>query len=114
MFQCFHCQKDLDLEKSQIGVSSTCEYCSSYLHCCKNCQYFSPGKHNDCHIPEAILVSDKENKNFCDYFEPGKKRSATKENHDKSNAFYELFGEAPPESDSLSPEEKFKKLFQDD
>lgn len=38
------------------------------LHSCKNCIYYAPGSHFDCHETVDELVIDKEEANFCDSF----------------------------------------------
>lgn len=48
-----------------------CERCGADLHCCRNCRFYDPARHNECSEPQAERVVDKERANFCDYFEPG-------------------------------------------
>ncbi|MBI1355231.1 MAG: hypothetical protein GC160_12860 [Acidobacteria bacterium] len=47
-----------------------CDKCGSDLLCCLNCRYFDPGRHNQCAESQAEWVTNKENRNFCDFFEP--------------------------------------------
>ena len=63
---CHCCEAEVTLES--VGARDVCEQCRAYLHCCRNCAFFEPGAHNDCHEPNAELVADKEQGNFCDYF----------------------------------------------
>lgn len=67
MASCYHCGT-LILTLSLIGRTSECEKCHADLRVCKNCAWYAPGQHWDCHenIPEA--VTDKQRGNFCDYF----------------------------------------------
>lgn len=51
-----------------VGVRAICERCRAYLHCCRNCEFYEPGLHNDCREPDAEVVADKEQGNFCQYF----------------------------------------------
>ncbi len=48
----------------------TCTNCDADLHCCRNCRFYDPGKHNQCAEPQAEWVRDKEASNYCDYFQP--------------------------------------------
>ncbi|TMA45259.1 MAG: hypothetical protein E6J83_07940 [Deltaproteobacteria bacterium] len=57
-------------EVERVGVRDVCARCTAYLHCCRNCAFYEPGRHNDCREPNAQLVADKEAGNFCDYFRP--------------------------------------------
>lgn len=54
----------------RIGVRDVCGGCGAYLHSCRNCTMYSPGAHNDCREPNAEVVAEKEEANFCEYFQP--------------------------------------------
>ena len=54
--------------RDSVGARDTCERCHAYLHCCRNCEFYEPGAHNDCRETNAEVVADKEQGNFCDYF----------------------------------------------
>ncbi len=54
-----------------------CDRCGAYLHCCRNCEFYAPGIANDCREPNAELVADKEQGNFCDFFRPAPERPET-------------------------------------
>ncbi len=54
----------------KISRQDTCSHCDADLHCCRNCRFFDPGKHNQCAETQAEWVSEKERANFCDYCEP--------------------------------------------
>ncbi len=49
---------------------AVCERCGAFLHCCRSCEHYEPGRHNDCREPNAERVADKEAGNFCDFFRP--------------------------------------------
>jgi hypothetical protein len=66
MSVCYRCGTEVSLDK--VGVREVCEKCRAYLHCCRNCEFYEPGVHNDCREPGAELVADKEQGNFCDFF----------------------------------------------
>jgi hypothetical protein len=54
----------------RVGVRDICGRCAAFLHCCRNCDFFAPGLHNDCREPTAERVADKVLGNFCDHFRP--------------------------------------------
>ncbi len=66
---CYKCGKENSV-KFPYGRNESCEHCGADLHCCKNCKYFSPGAHYDCHETIEEPVFDKERSNFCDFFKP--------------------------------------------
>ncbi len=66
---CFKCGKEMELE-DRVTHNATCESCSSYLHCCRNCRFYDPNSYNMCREPQAERVKDKENANRCEFFEP--------------------------------------------
>ena len=95
------------------GVKETCEKCSAYLHCCWNCRFYDPSKHNQCAVPNTEWVVDKEGANFCDEFQFADTggQAATKPPQEKArNAFESLFG-APEEPSDSERLDKFKDLF---
>ncbi len=68
---CQHCGHQLKLAAGmKIHRRDACDSCGADLHCCRNCRFFDPDKSNQCAEPQAELVQDKEQSNFCDYFEP--------------------------------------------
>lgn len=46
-----------------------CEKCGADLRACRNCRHHDPRASNECREIEAELVSDKNRRNFCEYFE---------------------------------------------
>ena len=66
MRACHRCGVEVALER--IGVRDVCGKCRAYLHCCRNCEFYERGAHNDCREPNAELVAEKEDGNFCEYF----------------------------------------------
>jgi len=54
----------------KIARTETCGKCDADLHCCRNCRFFDPGRHNQCAETQAEWVQEKSRANFCDYFEP--------------------------------------------
>ncbi|MCR5290651.1 MAG: hypothetical protein K6E51_11720 [Treponema sp.] len=64
---CWKCGKTIDTSLS-IYRSSTCPVCGWDLHSCRNCKFYAPGSHYDCHETVDELIRDKEKANFCDSF----------------------------------------------
>ena len=52
----------------RIGRRDACIQCGADLHCCLNCTFFEPTRHNQCREPQAERQVDKEAGNFCEYF----------------------------------------------
>ena len=67
--RCHGCGAEISMER--VGARDVCERCQAYLHCCRNCDFHEPRAHNDCREPNAELVADKEQGNFCDFFRLG-------------------------------------------
>ena len=62
---------------------------------CKNCKFYSQNSHYECKETIEDFVSDKESRNFCDYFSPMQFFSPS-DKQDKAqkakDAFNSLFG----------------------
>ncbi len=70
-FSCFKCGQLIEYPAgSPIGKRDTCTKCDADLHCCKNCRFYDPAKHNQCAETQAEWVRDKDAANYCDYFSP--------------------------------------------
>lgn len=81
-----------------VSRTSFCPHCKVYLHSCVNCEFYAPGRANDCREPQAEYVRDKRGANFCDYFRLTKRvRTKNKEVEKRKRAI-----------------EEFKRLFSDD
>ncbi len=68
-FSCCKCGKVIEA-RGRVGTRETCPECDADLHCCRNCRFYDPGKHNQCAETQAEWVGDKEASNYCDYFSP--------------------------------------------
>ncbi|MBN1915190.1 MAG: hypothetical protein JW769_04810 [Parachlamydiales bacterium] len=77
---CFHCKAQNRLLEKKVPFRAECFQCSSDLHVCKNCAYYSVGKPNDCLIPDTEPVYDREKHNFCEEFMPGQLMPAAQKN----------------------------------
>ena len=90
---CWKCKSDIN--ETEIYRSSVCKTCGADLHSCKNCKFYSPGSHYDCHETIEELVKDKERSNFCDSFSVKRTFSDIADATDKSqkarDAFAALF-----------------------
>ena len=51
------------------GFNETCESCGKDLHSCRNCRFYKQGLRWDCAETIEQPVSDKEARNYCDYFQ---------------------------------------------
>jgi hypothetical protein len=68
---CFKCGAAIPLETgAKIALRDACPECDANLHCCRNCRFYSPGRHNDCEETQAEWVRYKDEANHCDYFQP--------------------------------------------
>ncbi|MBP5251457.1 MAG: hypothetical protein J6Z17_03480 [Treponema sp.] len=65
---CWKCGTKIDMPF--VSRTSVCPVCSSDLHSCRNCKYYAPGSHYDCHETVEENITDKEKSNFCDYYKP--------------------------------------------
>lgn len=63
---CWKCGVELDLV--QVGFRAVCDRCCAWLHCCKGCRHYVPGKPNDCAIPGTDPIRDREGANYCEEF----------------------------------------------
>jgi hypothetical protein len=71
MFNCWKCGEKIEFPSgSRVGRRDSCPRCDADLHCCRNCRFYDPGKHNQCSETQAEWVGDKQAANYCDYFEP--------------------------------------------
>lgn len=113
MKRCHKCGTPWVSEKKQPAVKDYCENCTAYLHCCKNCRFYDPSRHNECQIGTTEWVGDREGANFCDEFEFKDSEAQSKDTAKSAkakDALDNLFGgehEAAPGLDD------FKKLFED-
>ena len=70
-FKCWKCRQKIEYPAgSRVGTRDLCPKCGADLHACRNCQFYDPGKHNQCTEPQAEWVADREAANHCDFFQP--------------------------------------------
>ena len=67
--RCFGCGTETALASGErVGFRDTCARCGRDLHACRNCAHHDPSAYNECREPNAEWVTDRERRNFCDYF----------------------------------------------
>ena len=67
MSACHFCHTSID-PKMRIVRDSVCPNCQRDLHACVQCRHHDPHVHNQCREPNAEWVTDRDRRNFCDYF----------------------------------------------
>ncbi|MEM7646740.1 MAG: hypothetical protein AAF203_07525 [Pseudomonadota bacterium] len=67
---CFSCGHKNQVSE-RVGRRDECSSCMADLHVCKNCRFYDPGAYNECKESSADVVREKEESNFCDFFEVG-------------------------------------------
>ena len=100
MIHCWKCRQLISEVPIKVGFRAQCPQCGIDLHTCKGCRYYTPGKPNDCAVPNTDFVRDREAMNFCEEFAP---LSLSTPPPSKRS----ILGEAPPKKD-------FKSLFKED
>lgn len=93
---CWKCKNNIEVEEP-VSRSAECPVCHASLHSCRNCEYYSPGSHYDCHETIEELVKDKDSSNFCDFFKlkrnfSGSANCAEDKAAQAKKAFDALFG----------------------
>ena len=70
-YYCWKCGNEQIFEVKvgvKVGRKDECPHCGADLHVCKNCNLYQPALHNQCREPNAEWVTDRDRRNFCDYF----------------------------------------------
>lgn len=109
--KCWNCgHESSDPFGGKIAFREICNTCGAALHCCRNCIYYSPGRPNDCMVPNTDYIADRTAINFCEEFKLlGKGPTATK---GPSDAAKKLFGDDLPPTDK-NPKKGFDGLFKE-
>src|SRR6476620_9128374 len=83
MSACHFCGTSLD-PRMRIVKDTECPSCGRDLHACVQCRNFDRTAHNMCRESQAEWVTDRDRRNFCDYFSlslaPGRGAPAAKGN----------------------------------
>ncbi|MCL2011592.1 MAG: hypothetical protein FWG75_02220 [Cystobacterineae bacterium] len=79
MAGCGNCGCALDFVANRVGREAQCPHCGCELRACIHCRHHDENVAKACKEPFAEVPSDKENANFCEYFQlgEGRKRQAT-------------------------------------
>ena len=89
MASCFSCGAKIEVER--VYRSTDCPSCSKSVKVCKNCRFYAPGAHWDCHETISEPVRDKEQANFCDFFELARDSKASDKDSSSRSSFDSLF-----------------------
>ncbi len=71
-YYCYKCRNEIEFIVKVgviVGRLDTCNHCTAYMHVCRNCRFHDPDVHNECRVPEADFIRDREAANFCNLFE---------------------------------------------
>jgi predicted RNA-binding Zn-ribbon protein involved in translation (DUF1610 family) len=71
MVACGSCGQRLDIIGNQVGRRDTCPSCDAELHACRHCRHFDPQVAKSCKEPFAEVPADKDDANFCEFFQLG-------------------------------------------
>ena len=67
---CWNCGYSINDIPLPISRHSQCSHCFNELHCCRLCKNHDPEQTTACFDERAETPVQKENANFCDYFQP--------------------------------------------
>lgn len=79
---CAQCGATLPIVGNQVGRRDTCDSCGADLHTCRQCRHFDPAVAKQCKEPFAEVPDDKEDTNFCEFFQIGEGGVAARANHE--------------------------------
>lgn len=65
---CFKCGNEVDFNRIKMQRTDTCPHCAHDMHCCRNCEYWDPGSHNQCREHITEYIPDRERANYCTLF----------------------------------------------
>jgi predicted RNA-binding Zn-ribbon protein involved in translation (DUF1610 family) len=68
---CGKCGSVLDVMFNQVGRRDLCPTCGAELHACLHCRHYDEAVAKQCKEPFAEVPEDKEDANFCDFFQIG-------------------------------------------
>jgi hypothetical protein len=68
---CAKCGAKLDVVGNQVGRRDTCPSCGAELRACVHCRHFDPNVAKQCKEPFAEVPADKDDANFCEFFQIG-------------------------------------------
>jgi len=82
MVGCAHCGTRLDIVGNQVGRRDTCPSCGAELHACRQCRHFDESVAKQCKEPFAEVPSDKDDANFCEFFQIGEGGTTAQQSRD--------------------------------
>jgi len=68
--KCYRCGQALAALSLPLSRRDECPQCRVELHVCRMCEFYAPGRPDDCAEDDALEVTEKTRANFCDYFKP--------------------------------------------
>jgi hypothetical protein len=68
---CAWCGNPLDVVGNAVGRRDTCPHCDHDVHACRQCRHFDPAVAKECKEPFAEVPADKDQANFCEFFQLG-------------------------------------------
>lgn len=80
IIKCVFCGTDVEVIDGRVGRLEDCPECGKYLHSCLQCGFYDRSYHNECRENQAPMVADKENANFCEFFNFGREVESEKKN----------------------------------
>jgi predicted RNA-binding Zn-ribbon protein involved in translation (DUF1610 family) len=115
MSACHFCGGALD-PKMRIVKDTVCPHCGRDLHACVQCRHYDRHAHNQCREPNAEWVTDRERRNFCDYYalSPAGGKGAGVPDREKAarSKLDGLFSPGPPKTTPGEARSKLDALFQ--
>lgn len=115
MSACHFCGGALD-PKMRIVKDTVCPHCGRDLHACVQCRHYDRYAHNQCREPNAEWVTDRERRNFCDYYalSPAGGKGAGVPDREKAarSKLDSFFTPGPPKPTAGEARSKLDSLFQ--
>jgi hypothetical protein len=116
--ECQKCGTPVPLDEP-IPRDLECSGCGRDLRCCRNCRHYDPALNNQCRETEADVVTEKERRNFCEFFSftraPFRPGSAGGDRAaDARRKLEGLFGARPVEDRATDARKKLDALFRKD
>jgi hypothetical protein len=88
---CYSCKNSWEYEPP-LSRRAECPNCRRDAKCCRNCRFFDRGSHHECREEQAEWVKDKEQGNFCGFFEPNQAAAGVDPNAGTLSKLDNLFG----------------------
>ena len=117
MRMCFHCGAEI-ANRGKVPFKELCPKCEAFLHCCRNCRFYSASAHNHCLSNTTEHVPDMERGNYCDEFQFREYEDTSKTSKLSGNNNWSKTSNGKPDSASeasrqMSARDKFNSLFKD-